>query len=621
MKNNFSRIITVVELFQRAVKQFPDDIAIIYGDRKISYLELDILSSQLAVFIKQQYNLILNHEITPGTTIAICISRNVEMMIVILGVLKAGAAYVVINPELPVEGIKYIVDNSDSKVILEYNAVIDKQKLANLSTNHEIPVIIATEDHLPKQKYLVEHLKLNPSDLAYIMYTSGTTGAPKGVRVAHHSLAFFCQVYAEKMEINRGVVVDYLLSPVFTGSIPCYFPPLLTGGTLLIQPMDVLLNPQVYAESIKQSNAMVLKYTPTIFNFLFPYLSTALDSKNLKIVLSGETLLASQIKQYLVHKNWVFYNQYGFTECVAGFCSYKIEQTEINSDYVPVGIPYQGREKRIVDEKLNLVSDGDVGELLVGGLGLAEGYQKLPEETKRKFILLDKKRYYRTGDLARVNTFGNIEILKRNDNQIKVNGIRIETAEIENKILECHGIKNCLVALSKVVGSQNKELIAYYNCNVVGEVNRESIIIHLSKYLASYMIPQFYIEVPNFPYNENGKVDRNKLLSEYKASITQILHESIQNEMQQYLQQIWQGVLLVDINYIGKNSDFFQLGGNSLKAYQVLIRLNDKYRLNFTVQDVFNYRTIEQQESFILEHTKHFIQNELPHMVYIDEEF
>lgn len=612
---------TVIDLFESIVADYPENIALIYENTKITYKELNNLSNKMAVLIQNRYQMIINdnQKNMSGITVAICISRNIEMMITILGVLKTGAAYVIINPDLPSQGIRNVLDNSDSSILVECNSTIDPNKLKELEAEKKYKIIRDSMSFLlDEHKEIMLHIeKLKPADLAYIVYTSGTTGVPKGVRMTHESLAFFCTSYANKMAISPGTIVDYVLSPVFTGSIPCFFPPLIAGGTLLIQPANILLNPHQYALEIQKHSADILKFTPAIFNLLSPYLSI-LSTKHLKIVLAGESLLTNQIKPYLVNDNWEIYNQYGFAECVAGFCSYKINPSELNSESVPVGVPYPGREKLLMDENLNPVCDGEVGELLVGGLGLAEGYQKLSEETQRKFINISGQRYYRTGDLARINLQGNIEILQRNDNQIKINGIRIEISEIENKVLELSGIKSGLVVLIKADGFNDEVLVVYFSCLNKGLVRGDQIKNHLEIYLAPYMIPQFYIEVVEFPVNENGKIDRRKLLSEYPMLITKNPHLSVRGDLQLKLQTIWSEVLATSLENIGSTSDFFLLGGNSLKAYQVLIRMNEIYHANFSVKNIFTCRTIEAQEEFILKNSEF---SEQIHMQYINEEF
>lgn len=607
----------VLTIFRNTVKANALQTALLFGINKITYTKLDILSNQMARYIQDHYQKIYQEKLPIGTVIALCVSRNFEMIIAILGVLKSGAAYTIINPELPPDGILFVTKNSDSKLFIEFNSNIPKTKLAILAKDKDINLLQTTQLTLTQYSTAKLPIKSTATDLAYIMYTSGTTGLQKGVRISHGALAFFCCSYAKKMTIKPGIVVDYILSPVFTGSIPCYFPTILFGATLLIQPPEIILNPEQYIASLMTNNAKILKYTPTIFSFLLPYLSKN-TTNGIKIVLSGELLLLSQIKPCLETMPWEIYNQYGFTECVAGCCTYKIDLAEIDSDYIPVGKPYSGRKILLLDEQFHLVPDHSYGELFVGGNGLADGYQNLPDETTAKFITLKKERYYRTGDIARINKFGNIEILQRKDNQIKINGVRIEPAAIENKILEIAGVNHCVVTLINVDSSSNQELAAYYSCHSKKLVTDKTIARHLQKYLASYMMPQFFILVKHFPYTENGKIDKNKLVLDHPIQFDNRQLNLASSKCQKEILQIWIEILKIPPSNIGISSDFFKHGGNSLKAYQVLIRLNEKYSASFTTQDMLRYRTIASQENFILNTTK---RQKLVDLTDIDEEF
>lgn len=594
----------ILEIFETAVENNPLQTALIYETDQLTYSKLNDLSNQMARYIQDCHKKSYGKQLTPGTVIALCISRNFEMIIAILGVLKAGAAYTIINPELPPEGILFVTENSNSKLLIEFNSNISKNKLSILARTKNINLLQPTQLMLARYNKAKLTIKISTTDLAYIMYTSGTTGAQKGVRVSHKSLAFFCCSYAKTMNLRPGIVVDYILSPVFTGSIPCYFPTILFGATLLIQPLEIILSPKQYVSSLIKHRATILKYTPTIFNLLLPYLYKN-TTNGIKIVLSGEALLFSQIKQCMETMPWEIYNQYGFTECVAGFCIYKITLREIASDYVPVGKPYSGRKMLILDEQFRVVAKHGSGELFAGGNGLADGYQNLDDETAQKFITLKKERYYRTGDIVKINKFGNLEIIQRKDDQIKINGIRIELAAIENKILEITGVKSCVVTLMDINNTNNKELVAYFSCSVKNSITDKIIKAHLQKYLPPYMIPQFFILVNQFPYTENGKIDKKKLFLNNPIKLANEPLSLIRSKCQKEILQIWTDVLKIPAIHIGKNSDFFTHGGNSLKAYQILIRLNEKFLTGFTTQDMLTCRTIAAQENFIQKRKKH----------------
>ncbi|API86806.1 non-ribosomal peptide synthetase [Francisella uliginis] len=559
-------------------KKTPNKIAIIFKEKKVTYYELNKQVNSIANYLNSKYKDI--------KAIGLYMDRSYEMLLGVLVSLRLNIPYVMLNYMAPESRNREIIEASKINFVLTYDNFIAS---ANKIIKNTINISTLEIDYNTKDIFV------NPiyGATAYIMFTSGTTGVPKGVKVSREALNFFITEYSKKIQLSCDDKVDYALSAVFTGSIPCYLPPLYKGGTLVIQPEGILSNPKLYVESIIAQNINYLKFTPTIFEIVLPYLINYKNHK-LNIILSGEKLLRSKIKDFIGDVNWNVYNQYGFTECVAGLTSHLLNKEDADSSiskYVPVGKCFPGRKILLLNDKDQEIKNCNVvGKLYAGGAGLADGY--INEDSNSSFMVIAGERFYNTGDLAMFDYNNNINIIGRSDSQVKVNGVRIELSEIESAIIEHQNISNAYVMFNEEQG----KIFAYFISNKEKNIKEKEIFNYLKNKLPHYMIPSVIIALENFPQTDNGKVDWRKLPLKKTSSDNSIDIENL-TEKEHIILELWEEVLKEKIYSI--DEDFFESGGTSLQAYQILIKLNCNFGLNLSIDYIFKNRTIRAQALYL----------------------
>ena len=506
---------TIHQLFEDQVAKTPDNVAVVFEDKQLTYKELNEKSNQLARYITAKYKSTTN-QVQPDTPIALYLDRSLEVIISILAVLKIGAAYVPISPDFPSDRTKYILEDTNSTILLSQAHLTDK--LSEVVQDIEI---IAT-DLQEFQNYSKDNLSTNvqPNNLAYIIYTSGTTGKPKGVMIEHisviNTISSISNIYSSNntSKINIGFYASY----IFDVSVSEIFATILYGNILHI------FNESTRLDSNILSNYLIDKKIN--YTFLPPVILSILPKDkvypSLKgIIVAGEPC---NLKTALFWKDKVnLYNYYGPTETTIYASGKQINDTKVNN----IGKPISNTKLYILDNNLLPTPIGVAGELHIGGAGLARGYLNLPQLTKEKFInnpfatpddiAKGYTRLYKTGDICKWLANGEIEYIGRNDFQVKLRGFRIELGEIENVILAINNIKQSCVLVN------NETLVAYYVADT--EIDESVIKNHLAKKLPEYMIPSFYMRLESFPLTINGKLDRRALL--YLISIFLILSNNI----------------------------------------------------------------------------------------------
>ena len=582
---------TIHQLFAEQVKRTPDKTAVVFEDKSLSYRELDQKSNQLARYIRAVYQQQTKTELVANTLIAICVERSLDMIIGILGILKAGAAYVPIDPHYPEERIHYILQETLAPIILTENHL--QNKLA-LTKKHELTQII-TLDTVP---YLNQDaIKLpdfvDAEHLVYVIYTSGTTGHPKGVMIEHHSVVSLVKNNGF-LDIGEEEVFLQLSSPVFDAATFEIWGALMNGSTLIIPPsgLNILNNVDKFKFYIENHRVSILWLTKTLFDALF---SIEKDIFNhLKCLLVGGEALNSELINLLCSRSTkprYILNGYGPTEATTFSTIYSC----VRSDYrnIPIGKPFNNRKAYVVDPAGNPVPVGAIGELYVGGAGIARGYLNRPELTQERFIPNpfateeDKAqgytRLYKTGDLVRWLPDGNLEYFGRNDFQVKIRGYRIELSEIESDLNEYPAIKYSVVLAKEREGS--KYLVGYYVAEK--SISDERLLEHLAKKLPDYMIPSVFVHLFALPLTISGKIDRHALPDpEFKSTINYV---APRNELERQIAEVWQQVLHID--QVSIEDDFFRLGGDSILSIQLASRLRH-LDLHMNVKDIFEYRTI-----------------------------
>jgi amino acid adenylation domain-containing protein len=568
---------TIIDLFEEQVEKTPNNIAVIFDEVQLTYKELNEKANQLGAYLRE------NNRINPDDLIGIKLGRSEQMIVVILGILKSGAAYVPIDPTYPEERIAYIEKDSSAK------RIIDEQELEKFYKNQE--------------KYAKSNiLKINnTNDLAYVIYTSGTTGNPKGVMVEHKSVVSIYQSWKTHYELDKIDVNLLQLASisfdVFVGDI-CRS--ILNGGKMIICSNDVKLNPEHLFELMQKQKISILEGTPSLLLPLMDYIiDESKDYSFLKILIFGSdnfnNIDYNRLKDKL-GKSIKIINSYGVTEATIDSTYYDNYKKDLEAS-TPIGKPFSNTKIQILDSEGSLVPTGVYGELFIGGDGLARGYFNNEDLTSKKFIenQFEKgKKLYKTGDLARWLSDGNIDFLGRNDNQVKIRGYRIELGEIESVLQKNEVIKSCVLSVkSNSLGEKN--LVAYLVSNEV--LVMSEIKSYLKGILPDYMIPNYFIQINTIPITPNGKIDRKSLPNISGYNIIRKEYIAPTNKTEEVLVAIWQEVLGIDT--IGITDNFFELGGHSLKVTKLLNQINKEFEIKVSFQDLFSNMILEEQAKII----------------------
>ncbi len=590
---------TIHQLFEEQVKKTPDAKAVVFEDQFLSYQALNHKANQLARCIRRLYQQQQDHTLPPNTLIALCLQRSLDMIIAILAVLKAGGAYVPIDPDYPKQRIGYILRDTQSPLLLTQLTL--KKRLSTLLDKSEkeqavSPRLIVLDD-INYNHYAKDNLKpySQSHHLAYVMYTSGTTGVPKGVMVEHKNIAHFA-IGNRFIDHDAIRVIAGISNYAFDGSLFDIFVALLNGKML------VLLH-TLHNLSNEQWNHIILKYnidtvfiTTALFNvFTLNKLSSL--GKLKQLLFGGQLANLPIIKQFrATYQHVRLLHVYGPTETTiyAIFCDLSHYPTN-NS---PIGCGISNTKLYVLGNNLNPTPLGVIGELYIAGAGLARGYLNQPTLTAECFVdnpfashsdkVKGYTRLYKTGDLVRWLADGTIEYIGRCDQQVKLRGFRVELGEIEQILCRYSGIQQAVVLAKTHDKTDDPYLVAYYvNDKAISESN---LTDHLRDYLPHYMIPNQLIRINHLPLTINGKLDRKALPEpQYTEAISYVAPS---NELEKALCTLWQTVL--GVKRVGINNDFFRLGGHSILAIKLLHRIEKERGLRFSLKQLFSARTVQR---------------------------
>ena len=566
----------VLAKFKERVSQIPEATAIIYEGQKMTYKQLDELSSKLA-------NYLYKNNYSENTFIPIYMPPCPEMIVSILGVLKVGAAYLPISTEYPVLRINMLLEDSNSKIILK-----NTNDLLNVNVKQIHVRNIITSDYS-------DSFDEKKGEFAYLMYTSGSTGKPKGVKVTHSNLEYILNNMQKYYPISRSD--KYILSTPFTFDVSVVeiFGWIYGGGALVIPTQENSRNFRKLAHLIEVHKVTHIALSPAILNLMLDKLNEddidKLD-RNLKyLMVAGEEFKASLAHKAIKYlKNVCIENLYGPTECTVYATRYRIDH-DFNRSTVPIGKELDGVQIKILDSNGIEVPIGVQGEMYISGNGVAEGYLNLPTINNEKFLFIDGEKYYKTGDYAKRLKDGNIEFIGRKDYQVQINGIRVELGEIEDIILK--EIKE--INMVKVLYENNK-LYCFYQAKKA--IVPDDIKKILKNFLPSYMIPNFYKQIDEFPLTINRKIDTKALMSYHDDA--DMIHNVIQNDVsdtQQKILSIFRETLHVDS--ISLYDSFFDLGGDSLDVISVIIELENYYNINLDESVLYNHQNVSELAGYI----------------------
>ena len=574
---------TITQLIEVQVARTPEATAIVHPGGRLSYRELNARANQLAHYLRDQCNIV------PQDLVGLMLNRSEKLMVGLLAILKAGAAYVPIDPAYPEDRKQYMMTDSGIKVLLTEEAnVLPDAAFRTVNMQQEDWWSYPTHNPVGQNQ---------PDHLLYVIYTSGTTGRPKGVEVEHRSVVNLSHWLSTQMYASQPAPLTVLLtaSVNFDASVQQLFAPLMNGAQLVLIPEATKRDPQLYLNALRAYWVDVIDITPAYLKAVLVALEQATEPPPaLKYTLvGGEALSEELVTTY--EKIWKgssqLINVYGVTEAAVD-SAFEVADRHRKSAK-SIGFPLPNTQLFILDSQFRPVPVGVAGELYIGGEGVARGYHHRPELTDEKFIRLPfapEKRVYRTGDLARRQPDGSVEFLGRNDNQVKIRGYRIELEEIENGLLSHAGIDQALVEAS-VDAQGEKQLIAY----LVGRGQTKDIRQYLGGRLPEYMVPAYFIWLDALPLTPNGKIERKALPAppEDEAWV------ALTNALEEQLAAIWCQVL--GRERISADANFFEIGGHSLKATQVVTQVYKELGLKLELRSVFNHPVLSELAKVLAE--------------------
>ncbi|HEU4511146.1 MAG TPA: amino acid adenylation domain-containing protein [Pyrinomonadaceae bacterium] len=559
------------QLFEGQVARTPEAVAIAYEGGQLSYRELDSRANHLAGYLQKL-------GVGPEVLVGICVERSVEMMVGLLGTLKAGGAYVPIDPSYPPERVSFLLADCRANVLLTQQHIAE-------SVETEAKVICLDQLICEKAESGVSSGVIS-ENLAYVIYTSGSTGKPKGVMISHRALINYLWWAVHEYDVAHGTGVPLHSSIAFDLTVTSLFCPLLAGRTITLPRERAGI--EALSEALVGNDQSLIKVTPThlrALNNLFP--EDSLSGRTRVLVIGGEALPAETIATWRQHAPQTrIVNEYGPTEATVGCCVYEVKADDPQSGEVLIGRPIANTQIYILDTAMQPVPVGVIGELYIGGAGVARGYHGRPELTAERFVPDPHSgmRLYRTGDLARYLPDGRIEFLGRMDHQVKVRGFRIELGEVEAALATHPEVREAVVVAQEDTG----QLVAY----VVGKFETSLAAAELRQYLKQklpeHMVPTAFVSLEMLPLTPSGKIDRRALPAPEPGVVQRTqLFVAPRSAVEEVVAGIWSELLHID--HISIHDNFFDIGGHSLLATQIISRLRAIFKVDVPVRRIFEH--------------------------------
>ncbi|WP_416654228.1 amino acid adenylation domain-containing protein [Bacillus amyloliquefaciens] len=568
---------TVSRWFEIQAEQRPDHEAVIFGNERYTYRQLNERANQLARTLQTK-------GIQADQFVAIISPHCIELIVGILAVLKSGGAYVPIDPEYPEERIHYMLSDSKAEIVLTHQSL-------QVQLPYDGDVVLLDEENSYHADRSNLELFSDAHDLAYMIYTSGSTGNPKGVLIEHQGLANY--IWWAKEVYVRGEKTNFPLysSISFDLTVTSIFTPLVTGNTIIVY--DGEDKSAVLSAIMQDSRIDMIKLTPAHLHVI-KEMNIANDTTIRKMIVGGENLstrLAKSVSEQFKGRLDIF-NEYGPTETVVGCMIYRYDAKRDKREFVPIGTAAANTDIYVADANRNLVPIGVIGEMYISGPGVARGYWNRPDLTAEKFVenpFIPGAKMYKSGDLAKRLRDGNLVYVGRIDEQVKIRGHRIELGEIEAAMHNVEAVQKAAVTAREAEDGL-KQLCAYYVSDkpIAAAQLREQ----LSSELPDYMVPSYFVRLEYMPLTSNGKINR-KALPAPEASLQQTAeYVPPGNEVESKLTDLWKEVL--GISRAGIKHNFFDLGGNSIRAAALAARIHKELDVNLTLKDIFKFPTIEQ---------------------------
>ncbi|WP_281558223.1 non-ribosomal peptide synthetase [Thalassomonas sp. RHCl1] len=593
----------VHELFEQCAAARPDDTAVVFGDSKLSYGQLNEQANRLAHYLHGQ-------GVKPDSLVGICLDRSLEMTVAILAILKAGGAYVPLDPAYPQERLSHMLDDADLKL------VITKSSLgAALDLTGRIGFCLDREDlaQYPAENLSSSVTGVTPGNLAYVIYTSGSTGRPKGVMVEHRQLNCFLSNVRDRYQIRAEDNVLQFSTINFDIFVEEYFGALCHGATLVLRDEDCMGDLVAFYQFCRLYQVSIVSLPTSFWHQLMLNARVSPPEALRLVIVGGEALQLPLVKAWLSEPDAPeLINTYGPTEATVTACGYHIKAGEISYNTPPIGKANKNVALYVLNEFKQVTPFGSVGELYIGGEGVARGYLNQAQLTQESFIASPfsengDERLYKSGDLVRYLPDGNLEFIGRADDQVKIRGFRIELGEIENQLSRCDNVASTLVlALEDETGQ--KQLAAYVNpqtfeASASGQAAFiESLKDTLQQTLPEYMVPAAFVVMEQWPLTANGKIDK-KALPSPDSNGAQGNYLAPQTPVEQTLSEIWGRLLKMDAGQISTDANFFALGGHSLLTVRLVAEIRKQLKVEVSVKAVFDAGTILELAQVIAEKT------------------
>lgn len=585
-ERDYPRTRCLHELFEEQVSLRGATPALVFGDQTVSYAELNQQAEALAAVLR-------GLGVGPDVLVGLCVERSVDLLVGLYGILKAGGAYLPIDPAYPADRIAFVLEDSRAPVL-----VTQRPLLRTLPTS--AAEIILLDEPLPAPAPAASLRPATPADLAYVLYTSGSTGQPKGVQIPHQAVVNFLH----SMRREPGLTAQDTLLAVTTLSFDIagleLHLPLTTGAKIILAPWDVAADGAALLQTITQHEVTLLQATPATWRLMLA--AGWKGTPRLKALCGGEAMPADLAEQ-LIPRCAQLWNMYGPTETtIWSTCS-----LVTRADDLTIGRPIDNTQIYILDPNLQPLPIGLAGELLIGGDGLARGYHHRPDLTAERFIdhpFKPGQKLYRTGDLARWRPDGHLDCLGRLDFQVKIRGFRIELGEIETQLAAHPEIKQAIVSAREDTPGE-KRLVAYVLAQPGTTPAAAALREHLRGRLPEYMVPAAFVTLGSFPLTPNGKIDRKALpLPDRSAAVEQRTYEAPQSETERQLAAIFAEVLRQP--QVSRLDGFFDLGGHSLMVVQLQARIENAFGIRPELRHVFDAPTI----AALAEHLEQLLGNQ-----------
>ena len=575
---------TIPQIFEAQAASTPGAVALICADEQLTYGELNERANRLAHYLQES-------GVTPETIVGVLMERSVEMVVAMLGVLKAGGAYAPLDPQYPHERLAFMLQDAGIGMLLTQSKLaaglseLSMDQMRVVEIDREWQAISDGSDGSSENPTLSS----SPDNLAYIIYTSGSTGRPKGVAVTHRGLSnlvhWHCDVYQLTSQ-DRGSLVAGIS---FDASVWELWPYLACGASLVVVSGERVMSPELLQWLAGQGVTVCFLPTPLAETALWELREQRSAHNSLRVVLTGGDRLRQRPAAGL---GFALVNHYGPTECTVVATSGTVECGGEAASAPAIGRPISNTQIYLLGAAMELVPVGVTGELYIGGERLARGYWNRPEQTAERFIphpfsATGGERLYRTGDLVRYLPDGNLEFIGRADEQVKVRGFRIELGEIES-VLSAHAAVREVVVIASEDGAGNKQLVAY----VVSDesIDSNELRAYLKERLPEYMVPSAFVTLAEMPLTPNGKVDRRALPKPERSGGDEYVEA--RTPVEEVLVGIWEQLLKLE--RVGVHENFFELGGHSLLATQVNSRIRVTFHVDLPLHAIFEFPTIAE---------------------------